>query len=166
LIVSLSIRVAGDADIAVLASLRRRWNEEAAGSPIDDPRFAGAFTQWWHAERDTRTFFVAEMREAVVGMANVKRYDRMPAAGAETAGTWGYVGNVFVLPEHRNAGIGEALMKEILAWAATNRFAHLRLAPSPRSRPFYARLGYVPGAVVELDPPGGDGQRHAPTVHA
>jgi len=30
---------------------------------------------------------------------------------------------------------------------------HLRLAPSPRSVPFYARLGYLPGAVVELDPP-------------
>ena len=29
----------------------------------------------------------------------------------------------------------------------------LRLAPSPRSQSFYERLGFVPGAVVELDPP-------------
>lgn len=101
------------------------------------------------------TFFLAQKGADVVGMANVKRYDRMPVAGVASAGSWGYVGNVFVLPEQRNAGVGRALMDEILAWAAQNGLAHLRLAPSPRSRPFYERLGYAPGSVVELDPPDG-----------
>jgi GNAT superfamily N-acetyltransferase len=60
---------------------------------------------------------------------------------------------VFVLPEHRNTGIGRALMVELIVWATEMRMDHLRLAPSPRSGSFYERLGFEPGAVVELDPP-------------
>jgi len=148
-----SIRIATDADRSTLAALRHRWNEENAGAPIDDPEFDAEFERWWTAEHTTRTFFLAEQGAHAVGMANVKRYDRMPVAGAGDAGSWGYVGNVFVVPEQRDAGIGTALMDEVLAWAARTGFAHLRLAPSPRSVAFYQRLGYRPGSVVELDPP-------------
>ena len=46
-----------------------------------------------------------------------------------------------------------ALMHALEDWAWSEGMAHLRLAPSPLSATFYDRLGYVPGAVVELDPP-------------
>ena len=147
------MRIATTADVDVLTALRRTWNEEHLGRPIDDPGFSALFRAWWEAERPTRTFFLVEVDGAVVGMANVKRYDRMPVTGSTGAGRWGYVGNVFVLAEHRNAGVGELLMDEVLAWASREGLAHLRLAPSPLSVTFYARLGYTPGAVVELDPP-------------
>jgi GNAT superfamily N-acetyltransferase len=148
----LSIRIATDRDAGALAMLRRAWNEENAGGPIDDPDFEATFLAWWEAERETRTFFLVEIDDVAVGMANVKRYRRMPTAGRH-AGCWGYVGNVFVLEAHRNAGVGEALMNRLVAWARDEQLAHLRLAPSPRSQPFYERLGFLPGAVVELDPP-------------
>lgn len=53
-------------------------------------------------EHATRAFFVASRGGRPVSMANVKHYTRMPAAGLADAGTWGYVGNVFVLEEHRS----------------------------------------------------------------
>ena len=146
------MRIARTDDVGALTTLRRAWNEEHAGAPIDDPGFDAAFHAWWETEHPTRTFFLVQVDGAVVGMANVKRYERMPAAG-RPAGHWGYVGNVFVLPEHRNAGVGQVLMDEILAWAGNEGMAHLRLAPSPLSVRFYERLGYTAGAVVELDPP-------------
>jgi GNAT superfamily N-acetyltransferase len=151
--VGISIRVAGDDDVGVLANLRRAWNEESAGGPIDDPGFEVAFGEWWAAERPSRMFFLVEVDGSAVGMANVKRYARMPVAGRSSGGRWGYVGNVFVLAEHRNSGLGRALMEEVIAWAGELRMHHLRLAPSPLSRSFYAQLGFLPGAVVELDPP-------------
>jgi GNAT superfamily N-acetyltransferase len=85
-------------------------------------------------------------------MANVKRYDRMPTVG-HAGGSWGYVGNVFVLAPHRNAGLGDALMQHVAAWAWSMGMQHLRLAPSPASTSFYARLGFEAGSVVELNPP-------------
>jgi GNAT superfamily N-acetyltransferase len=148
----LTVRIAGDGDVARLAQLRRAWSEEDNGGAIDDPGFDAAFDAWWAAERDSRTFFLAEIDGAAVGMANVKRYDRMPVAGRR-AGSWGYVGNVFVLPAHRDAGFGQVLMRTLSDWAGQQGYAHLRLAPSPLSKSFYARLGFTPGAVVELDPP-------------
>ena len=149
---AVEVRVAGEDDVGVIAALRRRWNEERREAPIDDPGFEASFRRWWEAERATRTFFLAELDGRPVGMANVKRYTRMPAAGMVSAGEWGYVGNVFVLAEHRNARIGQVLMERIVQWAGAHGLEHLRLAPSERSVPFYARLGFVPGAVVELDP--------------
>jgi GNAT superfamily N-acetyltransferase len=148
-----AVRIAEESDVSTLAALRRAWMEENAGGRIDDPDFEAAFREWWKTEHDTRTFFLLEVDGLAVGMANVKRYIRMPATGRASAGQWGYVGNVFVLATRRDAGLGQVLMDEVLAWAGREGLVHLRLAPSPRSVPFYARLGYLPGAVVELDPP-------------
>ena len=148
-----SARVAGEDVLTALVALRWAWNEENAGGPIDDPGFDDRFLGWVAAEGPTRTFFLVFVGDVPVGMANVKRYDRMPVAGRETAGHWGYVGNVFVLAAHRNDGVGQVLMDELIAWAGRQGLVHLRLAPSPLSQSFYARLGFVPGAVVELDPP-------------
>jgi hypothetical protein len=44
-------------------------------------------------------------------------------------------------------------MEALMQWAALEGMEHLRLAPSPRSASFYQRLGFSPGAVVEVDPP-------------
>jgi GNAT superfamily N-acetyltransferase len=151
--VGTSVRIAGDGDVGVIVGLRRAWNEEHAGGQIDDPAFEARFGEWVAAERATRTFFVLYLDEVPVGMANIKRYDRMPVAGRSSAGCWGYVGNVFVLAEHRNARLGQVLMDALIAWAGEQGLVHLRLAPSPLSTSFYERLGFVPGAVVELDPP-------------
>jgi GNAT superfamily N-acetyltransferase len=152
--VEVSIRIGGPADVATLAGLRRAWSAETAGDrATDDGDFDAAFRAWWEAEHDTRTFFLAEAQRTPIGMANVKRYDRMPSAGRASAGCWGYVGNVFVLAPHRDTGVGAVLMRAIVDWATGEGLEHLRLAPSPRSVPFYGRLGFVPGAVVELDPP-------------
>jgi GNAT superfamily N-acetyltransferase len=151
--VGVSVRIAGDGDMAVVAALRRAWNEEDLGAAIEDGDFDAAFAAWWEAERATRTFFVVDVDGEAVGMANIKRYNRMPMAGRSSAGWWGYVGNVFVLPNHRNAGVGRALMDALVAWAGAAGMAHLRLAPSDASASFYRRLGFAAGSVVELDPP-------------
>ncbi len=87
-----SVRIAGDDDfdgeVAVLASLRRTWCEENAGGPIDDGAFSRSFVEWWEVERATRTFFVIELDGRPIGMANVKRYSRMPVPGRASAGWW------------------------------------------------------------------------------
>lgn len=150
-----SVRLAGADDVQALARLRRAWNEENAGFAVGDPGFEDRFAEWWSSERATRTLFIVQVDGTPVGMANVKCYERMPVAGRPSAGRWGYVGNVFVLAAHRNAGVGQVLMRALIDWAGGAGLEHLRLAPSPLSKSFYERLGFVPGAVVELDPPPG-----------
>src|SRR5205807_9969219 len=99
-VVDTSVRIANDDDVGVLTALRHAWNEEHAGGPIDDAGFEAVFRKWWATERPSRTFFLVELDGTAVGMANIKRYDRMPVAGRPSGGWWGYIGNVFVLAEH------------------------------------------------------------------
>ena len=147
---SVSVRVAGERDTYTLVALRRSWNEEDAGAPVDDVEFSGRFRSWLASEGDTRTYFIVEIDGEPVGMANVKRYVRMPVAGRDDAGHWGYIGNVYVHADHRDAGVGRALMDVLIAWCKENGYERLRLAPSERARPFYTRLGFVPGQVIQL----------------
>jgi GNAT superfamily N-acetyltransferase len=149
---SVSVRVAGERDTGTLVALRRAWNEQDSGGPADDHDFAGRFVAWLASEGGTRTFFLVEVDGEVVGMANVKRYVRMPVAGREDAGHWGYIGNVYVHAEHRDAGVGRALMDALVDWCREHRYERLRLAPTERARPFYTRLGFVPGQVIQLNP--------------
>ena len=148
----MNIRVAGDADVPTLVALRRTWNEEDAAGHVDDDDFDARFRAWLASEGDTRTYFLLEIDGEPVGMANVKRYVRMPAAGREDAGHWGYVGNVYVHADHRDAGVGRVLMDALVDWCREHRYERLRLAPTERARPFYTRLGFVPGQVIQLNP--------------
>jgi GNAT superfamily N-acetyltransferase len=147
---NVSVRVAGERDTYTLVALRRAWNEEDAGAQADDHEFAGRFVAWMASEGATRTFFVVEVDGEPVGMANVKRYVRMPVAGRGDAGHWGYIGNVYVRADHRDAGVGRALVDALIAWCAEHGYERLRLAPTERARPFYTRLGFVPGQVIQL----------------
>ncbi len=147
------VRIASDDDVPALCRLRRTWNEEREGMPIEDAAFERRFEEWYANERSTRTFFILELERSPVGMANIKRYDRMPVAGRTISGCWGYLGNVFVLAAHRNTGVGRVLIEHLISWAAEVGMEHLRLAPSELSKSFYTRLGFLPGSVFELDPP-------------
>ena len=82
-------------------------------------------------------------------MANVKRYQRMPSPG-RGSDAWGYVGNAFVRPHHRSAGVGAALMDALTAWS-WQHFDKLRLSPATRAVPFYERLGFEQSALLQLD---------------
>ena len=141
-------RIAGAEDLPSVAALRRAWIEETEG-PVDDPDFEARFAEWVVGEGDRRTFFLVAVDGVDVGMANVLRYDRMPGPG-RPGGHWGYVGNVYVREAHRNGGVGAVLMAALRDWAWAAGYDHLRLAPRVPSIPFYERLGFAFGSVMQL----------------
>jgi GNAT superfamily N-acetyltransferase len=142
-------RVAAAEDLPAVAALRREWREETEG-PIDDPDFERRFAEWCVAEGERRTFFLVAVDGVDIGMGNVLRYDRMPTPGRSVAGHWGYVGNVYVREAHRNGGVGAALMGAMIEWAWAAGYDHLRLAPREQAIPFYERLGWRFGDVMQL----------------
>ena len=62
-----------------------------------------------------------------------------------------YVANVFVLAEHRYAGVGTALHEAAVAHARREGFVRLVLNPSERSVPLYERFGFRPSRLLQLD---------------
>jgi GNAT superfamily N-acetyltransferase len=134
------IRLATDADVTALATLRRRWSEEQHGE-VDDPEFALRFRDWYQAEIPRRLTWLAEVNGDPVGMVNLVIFERMPRPG-RPPGRWGYLGNAFVLRAYRDNGIGGRLVAALLAYADRSGLARVVLSPSPRSVPFYRRLGF------------------------
>ena len=134
------IRLAGPDDLTALADLRRRWVTERQG-PSDDPDFAHRFADWFTAEARRRRFWLAEVDQEAVGMVNRLHFERMPTPGRD-AGRWGYLGNMFVVAEHRGRGVGRQLLDALVAHAEAEGLVRIVLSPSDRSIPFYRRAGF------------------------
>jgi GNAT superfamily N-acetyltransferase len=127
----------GDAsDVRALAVLRAATHD----ATVDDGFVADVRT-WLELERGHRTTWLAEVDDRAVGYVSALHYRRMPSA-ARRAGGWAYLGNLFVLPDHRGQGLGEALVRGVEGWARELGLARVVLAPSRRSVPLYRRLGY------------------------
>ncbi len=84
-------------------------------------------------------------------MAWLATIERVPGPA-----TWtrlaGHLQSVYVLPDHRNRGIGAALVTAALEEATEREFDYVIVHPSERSLPFYRRLGFrETERVLEVD---------------
>ena len=118
------------ADVAVLAELR--------GIGADHLE---AFADWVAAHAETHLPFVAEADGHVVGSAWLLVAERVPGAGAPER-WYGDVQSVMVREEHRNRGIGGALMAAILAEASARELLHVTVHSGRRAVDFYLRNGF------------------------
>ncbi|UZX02078.1 GNAT family N-acetyltransferase [Arthrobacter sp. CDRTa11] len=134
-------------DMPGLAALRATWAAEQDPAAAEDPDFEAAFRDW--ADANPRKVFVAEQDGELVGMLNLMIFQRMPKPRKE-ASCWVYLGNVYVLPQHRNAGIGRRLVEASVAFAQSIGAARMVLSPSADSRSFYSRLGFQPAEELDI----------------
>lgn len=134
-------------DRAALAALRATWAAEQEPGLPDDADFEDTYSGWMDA--NPRKFFVAEEDGKLVGMLNLLIFERMPKPGKDPS-RWVYLGNVYVLPEFRNAGIGGRLVREAIGFSQGIQAARMVLSPSPASRNFYARLGFQPAKELSI----------------
>jgi len=131
---------ADQAATAALANLRRASVEERDG-PMDDPGFEAAFAEWWSREALHRLAWLAELDGTAIGMVNALEFTRMPTPG-RPAGRWGYLGNAYVRPEHRDRGVGALLVEALIDEGRARGWVRIVLSPSARSVPFYRRAGF------------------------
>jgi GNAT superfamily N-acetyltransferase len=151
-----TVRRAGTDDVPRLVELRRAWSAEDTGEEIEaDDDFLSSFRDWYEREQHQRVTWLAEIGARPVGMLNMLVFVRMPRparASVGRPGRWGYIANVYVLPEHRNSGVGNLLLAAATTHSDEQGFARLVLSPSQRSIPFYRRSGFVPATSLMVRP--------------
>jgi len=130
------VRVAGADDLSAIASLRSLWVEAS------DHELEGRLASWLAAEGDRRTVWLASVSGSPVGMASMFEYRRMPHPGRPDS-RWGYVGNMFVLEDFRDHGIGSALLAALTTAADERRYVRLVVSPSARAQSLYRRAGFI-----------------------
>jgi GNAT superfamily N-acetyltransferase len=124
------VRKGGVPDAAALAELREIGPDQLA-----------AYTAWVAAHAATHLPFVAEVDGFVVGCAWLHVAERVPASGSLDR-RYGDVQSVMVRAEHRNRGIGAALMAAILAEARLRGLSHVTVHSGRRAVDFYVRNGF------------------------
>jgi GNAT superfamily N-acetyltransferase len=137
------IRTARIDDDVALRTLWARWTEEQDTGATDDPGFTGRFSSWLAHDGDSRRFWLALARDRPVGMVNLLVVHRMPRPGRPER-AWGYLGNLFVVPERRREGVASRLVEAVFAQARRDGLVHVLLHPNEDSLSFWRSLGLRP----------------------
>ena len=139
-----SIGFATTDDVAELARLRWELYAEQEGAPAETPdeyrerfaRFAGSAlaSDMWRS-------WVVRDGDRLVAAMWLQTVPRVPVPG-KRAGAIGYLTNVYVAPEHRDAGLGAQMLERAKAWCREQGHSLVIVWPSERSRSFYQRAGF------------------------
>lgn len=142
----MEVRRADLSDVDSLAQLRAEWRDQPA-----DERYLATFRAWFAKEQAERWWWIAVDDGASVGMVNLKVFDRMPSPDRPPA-RWGYLANLFVVPGHRGAGVGQSLVAAVMDEARAEGLVRIVLSPSELAIPMYTRLGFRPATDLLLLP--------------
>jgi N-acetylglutamate synthase-like GNAT family acetyltransferase len=147
------IREATAGDVEVLAHLRYQFAVESNRlGPQSLEDFIAHFSAYVRAALATGRWraVVAERDGRIVGHAYLETMDKLPVPGRPYR-RMGYITNVFVEPQLRNAGVGAEIVGEMIRLGRDMELESLVLWPTPRSVPFYKRLGFQVTDALELD---------------
>ncbi len=138
----MEVRVAGADDMRQLAGLLGRFDEgeQPAGAR---PASAGDLLRWWAGHQASHVPFLAVLASgSAVGMAWLAITARVPRPGG-----WGRlcgdIQSVYVVPEHRSAGIGTALIGAVARHADALDLEHVTVHANQRARSLYERAGFA-----------------------
>lgn len=129
-----------------VARLRWEWALEndprlsdriEAGGP--DHSFVAAVAEWMAGGR---TVFTARHKGTAAGLVSLTEHRRMPSPNPAAAGSWGYLGHLYVRPAARGHGLGERLIERVLEIARERGYTKVVLAPTELSVPLYRRAGF------------------------
>ena len=133
-------------DLPSIAELRWLLTTDDGRAPtrsIKDEFIANYNERLADAERKGGTVhWVAVVEDNVIGVMTVRIVEKEFSATDET-GAWGYLTNVYMLPEKRNQGLGTQLLKAAIKWSIEQRLELLIVWPSDRSKVFYRRAGFA-----------------------
>jgi GNAT superfamily N-acetyltransferase len=131
-------------DVAELARLRWELYAEQDGDPTEAfDAYVERFSRFAMSAltSDDWRAWVARADEGLVGAMWLHTVPRVPVPG-KRAGAIGYLTNVYIAPEHRNAGLGALMLDRVKAWCAEEGFSLVIVWPTERSRSFYRRGGF------------------------
>jgi GNAT superfamily N-acetyltransferase len=138
----MEVRVAGADDMGQLAGLLARFGEP--GRPAGaEPAFAADLLRWWEDHQASHVPFLAVLPSgASVGMAWLAIAARVPRPGGPSR-ICGDVQSVYVVPEHRSAGIGAALIAAVARHADELGLEHVTVHANQQARSLYQRAGFA-----------------------
>lgn len=142
------IREATSADIQSLADLKVQW-VSLTYFPATEERaqFIQALGEWMDTMGDSLVCRVAEVNGALVGMAWMVIFERVPDIHNRKRAT-GDIQSVFVASEYRGQGIGLALVRAVCETADILGISRVMVSVNERAAALYIRAGFTPSPIL------------------
>lgn len=136
------VREGGAADMEAAAGLRWQWTVERSGvAAVSREDFVTAVLDFSERQSDIHHCFVATRDRVLIGMAWLAVLPRVPSPSALVRAC-GDVQCVYVVPEERNANVGNKLMSALLTKADQLRLEHVTVHSSVEAISLYERSGF------------------------
>ena len=135
-----TVREAVPTDAFSVAALHlqaeREWGQ------VVPPRFLDTFADAWLRDRARRTFLAEDSRGTPLGTVHGTVVRKLPSPRRPTD-AWMHVSFLFVTADARGHGVGEALLRTLLAWCRAHDVVRVQLNAVDGARTLYARVGFV-----------------------
>lgn len=133
------VREAVPSDAFSVAALHIQDERERGG--VVPPGFLDALADAWLRDRARRTWVAEDPKGRPLGVLHGVRVQKLPSTH-RPADAWFHVSLLYVTADARGAGLGEALLRALLAWAPTDRVTRVQLNAVPGARTLYERVGF------------------------
>jgi len=140
-----TIRRAGPADADALARLRFRFRTEIKRPAESEEAFARRCGDWMArrlAADGLWRCWLAESPSGMLGHAWLQIWEKLPNPVGEPE-WYGYVTNLYVVPDLRGGGVGGKLLEAAIEECRTGGVDTVILWPTPKSRSLYLRHGFT-----------------------
>jgi GNAT superfamily N-acetyltransferase len=137
---------------------RLRWDfspEEVAAGRQSFAQFRQGFGEFLEAALASGNWvvWVAERERRLVANIWVQVIHKVPRPGRFGGhNRYGYVTNVYAVPQVRGQGIGSLLLQRVVEWARDQELEFLVVWPSEESVRYYQRAGFQPSpSALEME---------------
>ncbi|WP_068397133.1 GNAT family N-acetyltransferase [Kribbia dieselivorans] len=141
-----TIRLATRGDVAALVALRGLMFSEMGVDPVlvADSQWQTRTARWLQLRVGTERTraVVAEAKGAIVSSAIGHVIETAPSPTHPT-GVTGVLSNVATFPSHKDQGLGEECVHEVMRWFRDEtEVREVEVLAAPQRRPIYDRIGF------------------------
>ncbi|WP_457966531.1 GNAT family N-acetyltransferase [Arthrobacter sp. D1-29] len=136
------VRPARPGDVTGLAALKEAWAQLSRPVSESERReFAEDLAAWMRSQGQALMCHVAEIDGQLVGMAWLVLFERVPDIHDRTRLT-GDLQSVYVLPQHRERGIGRALVRSLIDRADERGVPRVTVSANAAAAGMYSAEGF------------------------
>jgi GNAT superfamily N-acetyltransferase len=131
------------ADVEALVELRIKFALELNGAhpPEAVDALRAQMTNYFATAGDSCISYLAKCDGEVAGIGSVMLREQ-PGNFKNPSGRWGYIMNMYTLPQHRRKGICKGILNELVADAARQGITALELHATKTGEMVYSQAGF------------------------
>ncbi len=134
------VRTAEPRDAFAVAALHlqaeREWGQEIP------PGFLDTLADAWLRDRSRQTWLAEDAQHNPLGVVHGTLVRKLPSPRRSTT-AWMHLSFVYVTREARGHGLGERMLRTVLAWCEVQGVDRVQLNATDEARSLYGRIGFT-----------------------